>query len=69
MSHLFIEPDLTLEDQGEQNFVYSVRRTGKAATLINLSCFEPETVHHAFKEIFLLLRNPALDHVFRKPRN
>ena len=46
MSHLFIETDLTLEDQGEQNLVYSVRRTGKAATLINLSYFEPDCLSY-----------------------
>jgi len=68
MSHLFIETDLTQEDQGEQNLVYSVRRTGKAATLTNPSYFEPETVCRTLNEIFLLLRNPALDHVFRNPK-
>ena len=67
MSHLFIQTDLTLEDQKEQNLVYSVRRTGAAATLLNISYFEPETVHRVFNEIFLLLRNPSLDHLFRNP--
>lgn len=67
MSHLFIQIDLTLEDQKEQNLVYSVRRTGAAATLLNISYFEPETVHRVFNEIFLLLRNPSLDHLFRNP--
>lgn len=67
MSHLFIQTDLTFEDQKEQNLVYSVRRTGAAATLLNISYFEPETVHRVFNEIFLLLRNPSLDHLFRNP--
>ena len=43
MSHLFIQTDLTLKDQTEQNLVYSVRRTGAAATLLNISYFEPKT--------------------------
>ena len=67
MSHLFLETDLTLEDQREQNLVYSVRRTGTAATLLNISYFEPETVHRVFNELFLLLRQPTLDHLFRNP--
>jgi len=67
MSHLFIQTDLTLEDQKEQNLVYSIQRTGAAATLLNISYFEPETVHRVFNEIFLLLRSPSLDHLFRNP--
>ena len=66
ISHLLMETELHLEDKGEQRLtVYSVRRTGTAATLLKLSHFEPETVHRVFNEIFLLLRNPALDHLFR----
>ena len=67
MTHLLMETELALEEKGEQKLVYSVRRTGSAATLINVSFFEPETVHRVFNEIFLLLRNPALDHLFRNP--
>jgi len=67
MSHLLMETELHLEEKGEERLVYSVRRTGTAATLLNLSHFEPETVHRVFNEIFLLLRNPALDHLFRNP--
>ena len=67
MSHLLMETELHLEEKEEQRLVYSVRRTGTAATLLNLSHFEPETVHRVFNEIFLLLRNPALDHLFRNP--
>ena len=29
--------------------------------------FEPEKVHHLFNELFLLLRHPTLDHLFRNP--
>ena len=28
---------------------------------------EPERVHRVFNEMLLLLRNPALDHLFRNP--
>lgn len=62
MSHLFVQTDVTLEDQRGQNLVYSVRRTGSAATLLNISFFEPETIHRVCNEIFLLLKHPSLDH-------
>lgn len=67
MSHLLMETELVLEEKSEQRLWYSVRRTGKAVTLLNLSYFEPETVYRALNEIFLLLRNPELDHLFRNP--
>ncbi len=67
MSHLFVQTDETLEDQKGQNLVYSVRRTGTAATLLNISLFEPETIHRVGNEIFLLLKHPSLDHQFRNP--
>ena len=69
MSHLFVETELILEEEGGQSRFYSVRRTGTAATLINISYFEPETVQRVFNELFLLLVNPALDHVFRNPNS
>ena len=56
MSHLFLETDLTLEGQREQNLVYSVHSTGTAAILLNISYFEPETVHHVFNGLFPLLK-------------
>ena len=60
MSHMLKETELNVEEKGEQKLVYSVRRMGTAATLLNLSHFEPETVHRVFNEIFLLLRNPEV---------
>lgn len=69
MTHLFVETELNLEEEEEENKLYSVRRTGTAATLINISHFEPETVQRVFNELFLLLVNPALDHVFRNPNS
>ena len=35
--------------------------------VLNISYFEPETVHRVFNEIFLLLGNPSLDRLYRKP--
>lgn len=69
MSHLFVQSELILEEEEENNTFYSMRRTGTAATLINLSYFEPETVQRAYNELFLLLVNPALDHVLRNPNS
>lgn len=63
-----MERALYLEEKGEQRLVCSVRRMRTAATLLNLSHVEPETVHRVVNEIFLLLRNPALDHLFRNPQ-
>ena len=67
MSHLFMETDLRLDESENEDLHFSVRRTGTAATLLNLSYFEPETVQRVFNEIFLLLSNPALDNFFQKP--
>lgn len=68
ISHLLMERALHLEEKGEQRLVCSVRRMRTAATLLNLSHVEPATVHRVVNEIFLLLRNPALDHLFRNPQ-
>ena len=67
MSHLFMETDLSVAESEKEDHHFSVRRTGTAATLLNLSYFEPETVQRVFNEIFLLLANPALDNFFRNP--
>ena len=67
MTHLLLETDMTLQEITHDVDLYSVRRTGKAVTFLNLSFFEPETAQRAFNEIFLLLTNPALDHYFRNP--
>lgn len=68
MTHLFLKTETILEDKEDHDVFSSVRRTGTAATLLNLSYFEPETVQRVFNELFLLLKNPSLDHLFRNPR-
>ena len=68
MTHLFLKTETILEEEEENNILHNVRRTGTAATLLNLSYFEPETVQRVFNELFLLLNNPALDHLFRNPK-
>jgi hypothetical protein len=68
MTHLFLNTDLALEDNADNKYIYSVRRTGKASTLLSLSYFEPQTVQRVYNELFLLLINPALDECFRNPK-
>ena len=68
MTHLFLKTETILEDKEDNDVFSSVRRTGTAATLLNLSYFEPETVQRVFNELFLLLKNPSLDHLFRNPK-
>ena len=67
MTHLFMETVVNYEHNENDNYFYNVRRTGAAATLLNLSYFEPETVQRVFNELFLLLIDPALDKFFRNP--
>ena len=67
MTHLFMETEVNLEDATEEEYRYTVKRSGSAAILVNLLYFEPETVQRAFNELFLLLANPALDQYFRNP--
>ena len=67
MTHLFLKTESILEEEEDNKLYYRVRRTGTAATLLNLSHFEPETVQRVFNELFLVLSNPALDHLFRNP--
>ena len=67
MTHLFMETQLQLQEGTDGEYQYSVKRSGKAAILLNLSHFEPETVQRAFNEIFLLLVNPVLEQQFRNP--
>ena len=68
MTHLFMETELNLESNLEDEILYSVKRSGTAAVLLNISHFEPETIQRTFNEIFLLLANPALDKYFRNPQ-
>ena len=67
MTHLFLETDLNLEEGGETDSFYTVRRTGGVATLLNLSYFEKETVHRVFNKLFQLMINPGLEKYFRNP--
>ena len=68
MTHLFMETELNeLDSSSEEESLHSVKRSGTAAVLLNLSYFEPETIQRAFNEIFLLLKNPAMDKYFRNP--
>ncbi len=67
MAHLFMETEMQLEETTDEDDYYSVKRSGAAAILLNLSYFEPEIVQRVFNEIFLLLKNPALDKHFRNP--
>ena len=67
MTHLFMETEVNLEDATEEEYQYTVKRSGSAAILVNLLYFEPETVQRAFNELFLLLANPALDQYFHNP--
>ena len=67
MTHLFLKTETISEEEEGSDLFSSVRRTGTAATLLNLPYFEPETIHRVFNKLFLLLNNPALDHLFRNP--
>ena len=62
---IYLKTETILEEEEENNILHNVQRTGTAATLLNLSYFEPETVQTVFNELFLLLNYPALDHLFR----
>ena len=62
-----METEINLEDATDEEYKYTVKKSGSAAILVNLSYFEPETVQRAFNELFLLLVNPALDQYFRSP--
>ena len=44
MTHLFLKTETILEDEEDNDVFSSLRRTGTAATLLNLSYFEPETI-------------------------
>lgn len=63
MTHLFLKIETILEGEGT-NILSNVQRTGTAATLLDPSYCEPETIK-VFNELFLLLNNPALDHLFK----
>ena len=68
MTHLFMETVLNVESNSEEESIYTMKRSGTAAILLNISYFEPETIQRAFNEIFLLLANAALDKFFRNPQ-
>ena len=64
-THIFMETESQVKDERGQHV--SITRTGAAATLVNISHFEPETVQRVFNEIFVLMVNPALDKHFQNP--
>ena len=66
ITHLFMETEVNLEDATEEEYQYTVKRSG-SAIVVNLLYFEPETARRAFNELFLLLANPALDQYFHNP--
>ena len=65
MTFLFLETRLTSTDTTSQDTVMHITRTGQGVTLLYLSFFEPDTTFKCMNEIFLLLANPSLDHLFR----
>ena len=67
MTHLFMETELSFEEKTDDECHYTVKRSGSAAILLNLSHFEPETIQRAFNEIFVLLNDPTLHEHFRNP--
>lgn len=67
MTHLFVETKANVVNANENNANMVIQRTGKAATVLNLAFFEPQTVHGVFNEFFSLLVNPSLDSVVRNP--
>jgi hypothetical protein len=64
MTHLFMEMQINLEENTDEECLYTVKRSGTAAILLNLSYFEPETVQRTSNEIFLLLANQHLISTF-----
>ena len=48
MMHLFMETEIDLEDTTNEENKYTVKRSGSAAILVNLSYFKPKTVQRAF---------------------
>ena len=66
MTHLFIETRKVVNTY-DNNIDMIIQRSGKAATVLNLAFFEPQTVQRVFNEFFSLLANPSLDSVFRNP--
>ena len=65
MTFLFLETKVTSTTKNAQDTLVHITRTGQAVTLVYLSFFEPDTTFKCMNEIFLLLADPALDHLFR----
>ena len=62
-----METEVNVESSGDDFEQMSVRRAGRAATILNLSHFEPETVQRVFNDFFSLLSNRAIDQYIRNP--
>ena len=65
MTFLFLETKITGTSSSSQDTIAHITRTGQAVTLLYLSFFEPDTTFKCMNEIFHLLANPDLDHLFR----
>lgn len=65
MTFSFLETKITGTSSSAQETIKHVTRTGQAVTLLYLSFFEPDTTFKCMNEIFHLLANPNLDHLFR----
>ena len=65
MTFLFLETRVTNTTSSNKDTFVHITRSGQGVTLLNLSFFEPDTTFKCMNEIFLLLANPALDHLFR----
>lgn len=50
----------------EKKETATITRGGKGLTLLNPSYFEADTTYRRFNEIFLILKDPALEHIFQK---
>jgi hypothetical protein len=83
MTHLFVQTTETArtvkfntDDNVQELFMTTLprkevmihlKRSGKAATLLNLSYYEPETAIRSVNELLYLMTLPSLDSFFRNP--
>ena len=65
MTFLFLESRVTGTSTSAEGTIRHVTRTGQAVTLLYLSFFEPDTTFKCMNEIFHVMANPCLDHLFR----
>ena len=66
MSISFLQHETSRVKVGTENKdLATITRGGKGCTLINLSFFEVDSTFRRFNEVFKLLLEPVLDHIFR----